>query len=135
MADHLAIMNTLNRWSFGYDLPDFDVMADAFTENCQLTMRIGAGDLVGPFAGREACMKLFRDSLEGQNDQRRHLTVNHAFFEESEDRAKVKSVLALIAIAEGKITLLSSAIYDDTVVLDGDGWRIASRHIALDLPY
>jgi hypothetical protein len=135
VADHLAVINTLNRWSFGYDLPDFDLMASALTAECELTMRIADGELIGPFSGREACLKLFSDSLAGQSDQRRHLTVNHAFFDEDENRAEVKSVLALLAITAGRIGVLSSGVYSDTVVKDGDGWRIAKRHISLDLPY
>jgi hypothetical protein len=50
-------------------------------------------------------------------------------------RAEVKSVLALLAITAGRIGVLSSGVYSDTVVKDGDGWRIAKRHISLDLPY
>jgi 3-phenylpropionate/cinnamic acid dioxygenase small subunit len=136
MADHTAILNTLSKWAHGYDTPDLTAMAECFTKDAELTMRIADGDLIGPFSGIDAVMKLFTDSLEGQNDQRRHLTTNTYVVEEDDTSATVRSVLTLLAIAEGKLTVLSSGTYEDRMVREADGgWRIAHRHIALDLPY
>ena len=136
MADHSAILNTLGKWAYGYDTPDMDAMRECFTKDAELTMTIAGGDLIGPFSGIDAVMKLFSDSLEGQNDQRRHLTVNTYVAEEGADSATVRSVLTLLAIADGKLAVLSSGTYEDRMVREADGvWRIAKRHIALDLPY
>ncbi|MDA8269585.1 MAG: nuclear transport factor 2 family protein [Actinomycetota bacterium] len=136
MADHSAILNTLGKWAYGYDTPDMTAMAECFTKDAELTMTIGGGDLIGPFSGIDNVMKLFTDSLEGQNDQRRHLTVNTYVADEDDTSATVRSVLTLLAIADGTLTVLSSGTYEDRVVRESDGeWRIAKRHIALDLPY
>lgn len=136
MADHSAILNTLSKWAYGYDTPDMDAMAACFTKDAELTMTIGGGDVIGPFSGIDNVMKLFSDSLEGQDDQRRHLTTNTYVMEEDDSSAHVKSVLTLLAIAGGTLSVLSSGTYEDRLVLQDDGvWRIAKRHIALDLPY
>lgn len=136
MADHSAILNMLSKWAYGYDTPDMDAMAQCFTDDAELTMRIAGGDLIGPFTGKDAVMKLFSDSLEGQSDQRRHLTVNTFIAEEDDTTALCKSVLTLLAIANGKLEVLSSGTYTDNVARGSDsGWRITKRHIELDLPY
>ena len=75
-----------------------DAMAACFTKDAELTMTIGGGDVIGPFSGIDNVMKLFSDSLEGQDDQRRHLTTNTYVMEEDDSSAHVKSVLTLLAI-------------------------------------
>jgi len=136
MADRLAILNTMNKWAYGYDAPDLEAMADCFTDGAELTMRIGDGDLIGPFSGKENVMKLFSDSLADQSDQRRHITTNTYFVDEDDVSATCRSVLTLVAVADGALTVLSTGTYEDRMQRVDDGrWCIASRHIALDLPY
>jgi len=128
--------NVLNRYSIAYDDNDMTEMADTFADKAVLTMRIGGGDLIGPFEGKEAVMKLMTDSLASQSDQRRHVTTNMAVRKETDDAATVDSYLTLISIENGKATLLSTALYQDELVKEADGaWRFTKRHIELDLPY
>ena len=130
------IENVLNRYSIAYDDNDMTEMADTFADKAVLTMRIGGGDLIGPFEGKEAVMKLMTDSLASQSDQRRHVTTNMAVRKETDDAATVDSYLTLISIENGKATLLSTALYQDELVKEADGaWRFTKRHIELDLPY
>ncbi len=136
MSARGAIENVLNRYSIAYDQNDMTEMADTFAEGATLTMRIAGGDLIGPFEGKEAVMKLMTDSLASQTDQRRHVTTNVAIRKETEDAATVTSYLTLISVEGGKATLLSTAKYEDELVREGDGgWRFTKRHIELDLPY
>ncbi len=130
------IENTFHRWALAYDENDPDAMEACFTKDAVLTMRIGDGDLVGPFDGRDAIMGLMRDSLASQTDQRRHITTNIIIRREDEQSAETESYLTLIAVENGQIRVLSSGKYQDTLVAEDDGvWRLRSRHIALDLPY
>ncbi len=125
-----------NRWALAYDENDPDGMAECFAEDAVLTMRIGDGDLVGPFEGRDGIMKLMRDSLASQTDQRRHVTTNVIVRREDGSSAETVSYLTLLAVENGEIRVLSSGKYVDEVVRSADGaWRLAKRHIALDLPY
>jgi ketosteroid isomerase-like protein len=130
------IENVLNRYSIAYDDNDMTEMADTFADEAVLTMRIGGGDLIGPFEGKEAVMKLMVDSLASQSDQRRHVTTNMAVRSEDGSTAKVSSYLTLISVKDGTATLLSTARYDDELRKEADGgWRFTKRHIELDLPY
>lgn len=130
------IENVLNRYSIAYDQNDMTEMADTFADSASLTMRIAGGDLIGPFEGKDAVMKLMTDSLASQTDQRRHVTTNVAVRKETDDAASVESYLTLISVQDGKATLLSTALYQDELVKEADGaWRFTKRHIELDLPY
>jgi hypothetical protein len=136
MSARGAIENVLNRYSIAYDDNDMAEMADTFAEGAVLSMRIAGGDLIGPFEGKTAVMKLMTDSLASQTDQRRHVTTNMAIRKETEDAASVSSYLTLISVKDGKATVLSTARYDDELVREADGaWRFTKRHIELDLPY
>ncbi|MGY1743483.1 MULTISPECIES: nuclear transport factor 2 family protein [unclassified Blastococcus] len=136
MSSRGAIENVLNRYSIAYDQNDMAEMADTFADSAVLTMRIAGGDLIGPFEGKEAVMKLMTDSLASQTDQRRHVTTNLAIRKETDDSASVESYLTLISVQDGKATLLSTALYQDELVKEADGaWRFTKRHIELDLPY
>jgi uncharacterized protein (TIGR02246 family) len=136
MSARGAIENVLNRYSIAYDDNDMAEMADTFTEDAVLTMRIAGGDLIGPFEGKTAVMKLMTDSLASQTDQRRHVTTNMAVRKETEDAATVTSYLTLVSVKDGTATVLSTAKYEDELAREADGaWRFTKRHIELDLPY
>jgi uncharacterized protein (TIGR02246 family) len=136
MSARGAIENVLNRYSIAYDDNDMAEMADTFAEDAVLSMRIAGGDLIGPFEGKAAVMKLMTDSLASQTDQRRHVTTNMAVRKETEDAATVNSYLTLISVEGGTATLLSTGKYEDELVREADGaWRFTKRHLELDLPY
>lgn len=136
MSARGAIENVLYRYTLAYDDNDMAEMADTFADDAVMTMRIAGGDLIGPFDGKDAIMKLMKDSLAGQDDQRRHVTTNMVLRKETEDTATVNSYLTLIAVKDGQANLLSTARYDDELRHEADGvWRFTNRHIELDLPY
>jgi uncharacterized protein (TIGR02246 family) len=136
MSARGAIENVLNRYSIAYDDNDMAEMADTFAEDAVMSMRIAGGDLIGPFEGKAAVMKLMTDSLASQTDQRRHVTTNMAVRKETEDAATVNSYLTLISVEGGTATLLSTGKYEDELVREADGaWRFTKRHLELDLPY
>lgn len=130
------IENVLYRYTLAYDDNDMADMADTFADDAVMTMRISGGDLIGPFDGKDAIMKLMKDSLASQDDQRRHVTTNMVLRKETEDAATVSSYLTLVAVKGGVANLLSTARYDDELRHEADGaWRFTKRHIELDLPY
>lgn len=136
MSARGALENVLNRYSIAYDENDMAEMADTFAEKAVMSMRIAGGDLIGPFEGKEAVLKLMTDSLASQTDQRRHVTTNVVVRAEDENSAQVSSYLTLISIQDGKAVLLSTARYEDELVREDDGaWRFTKRHVELDLPY
>jgi 3-phenylpropionate/cinnamic acid dioxygenase small subunit len=129
------IENTFHRWALAYDERDLETMAACFTDDAVMTLRIGDGDLVGPFEGRDAIMGLMSSSLESQTDQRRHLTTNIIIRSEDGSKAVTESYLTLTAVENGTIRLVSTGRYVDELRNEDDTWRLSKRHIALDLPY
>ena len=136
MSARGAIENVLNRYSIAYDDNDMTEMADTFTEDAVMTLRIGDGDLIGPFEGKDAIMKLMVDSLASQADQRRHVTTNMVVRSEDGTTATVSSYLTLISVENGTARVLSTARYDYELRRGDDGaWRFTKRHVQLALPY
>src|SRR5512139_1255447 len=107
------IENTFHRWALAYDEKDLETMSDCFTEDAVMTLRIGDGDLVGPFDGRDAIMGLMSSSLESQTDQRRHITTNIIIRSEDDSKANTESYLTLTAVENGAIRLVATGRYVD----------------------
>ncbi|GLZ45396.1 hypothetical protein Acsp06_15810 [Actinomycetospora sp. NBRC 106375] len=130
------IENLLGKASWGYDEADPDLIASCFTEDAQMSLRIGRdGQLIGPFEGRDAIRKLHADSMAAQTDQRRHNLSNLWFEKESDDEAVAVTNLTLLSIEDGAVRVLSSGWYRDQLVQQNGTWLIADRYVYLDLPY
>lgn len=135
MADRQAISEMLGKGGWAYDAPDVDYLANMFTEDGTFDLTIHGMGQVGSFASRGEIRKLYEDSLASQSDQRRHVVTNIFFEDETETSVTAMSYLLLITIKDGALNVISSGVYKDQVVLDGDEWRIAHRDLHLDLPY
>ena len=136
MSARAEIENVLGRAAWGYDEDDVDLIAAQFTQDAVLTLQIGRdGDPIGPFDGRAAIRTMHADSLAGQTDQRRHNLSNLVVVSESADAAETTTNLTLLSVENGALRTLSSGWYRDELRRESDGWRIARRHIYLDLPY
>lgn len=135
MADKQTITEMLGKGGWAYDTPDVDYLADMFTEDGRFALTIDGVGPVGPFEGRAAIRKLYEDSLASQSDQRRHVVTNIFFEDDTDDSVTAVSYLVLISIKDGALNVISSGVYRDSFVRDGDQWRIAERDLHLDLPY
>ena len=134
LEQKLAIHELLGRAAYAYDERDLDALENSFDPAAVMSMRIAGGDLIGPFEGRDAIMKLFTDSMATQTDVRRHV-VSNIFFDESGANPVAISNLTLVATENGEIQLLTAGIYRDTMVQEKGNWCIANRHIELDKSY
>jgi uncharacterized protein len=133
--DRGAIEDVLNRYAIAYDENDMSTMEDCFTQDAVMSLRVQDGDLVGPFEGRDAIVKLMRDSLASQTDQRRHIVTNAVIRAAGATAVSVESYLTLISVEGKALTVLSTARYEDQLVREGGEWRFSKRHVQLDLPY
>lgn len=129
------IEDVLNRYAHAYDDRDAAAVGETFAEDGTLSLRIADGDLVGPFEGRAAIVAMMGDSLAGQADQRRHLASTLTLDRLDDETAAARSYLTLVSVAGGRLEVLSTARYEDTLTRVDGAWLIQSRHIALDLPY
>ncbi|TDG15337.1 nuclear transport factor 2 family protein [Seongchinamella unica] len=131
----LEIHELLSRASYAYDTRDTDMLASCFAEDATMSMRIAGGELAGPFVGRDAIMELMAGSMAQQTDVRRHV-VSNLFFLAGAAGIRVNSFLTLIATENSQTALLTTGVYQDTVVQDEAGnWRLSARHLDLDNAY
>lgn len=134
IEEKLAVHELLSIAAYAYDERDVAMLESCFASKACFSMRIGGGDLVGPFEGREAIMELMTGSMAQQTDVRRHV-VSNIFFDPRESDPTAVSNLTLFSTEEGAIQLLSAGVYHDTVVLEGGSWKIIKRHLDLDKSY
>lgn len=131
----LEIHELLSRSAYALDERDLDMLADTFAEDASFVIRIAGAPEDVAFQGREAIMGLMRDSMETQQDKRRHVVTNLFFEVAANDRAEVISNVTITSVENGTIRLVTSGLYRDRVLLHRGQWRIARRLIELDMPY
>jgi 3-phenylpropionate/cinnamic acid dioxygenase small subunit len=134
VTDKLAIHELLSRAAYAYDEHKLDMLEACFTPDAAFSIQIRDADLIGPFEGRDAIMKLYADSMAQQTDVRRHVVSNIFFNGEGAD-PEVISNLTLFATENGQTALLSVGVYRDVVRRGDEGWCILRRHLDLDSPY
>ena len=134
MADTLAITGLLNQAGTAYDSGDLEFILDLFLEDSVFELVI-AGNEPMVFAGKDNIRALFEGAHETQTDQRRHCVTNIYFTDETDTSVTAVSTLILISVENGALTVLSSGVYTDSVVLVGGAWKLQRRHLHLDLPY
>jgi 3-phenylpropionate/cinnamic acid dioxygenase small subunit len=130
----LEIHELLSRAAYSFDVQDMAMLEACFAKEAEFRMRIAEGDVIGPFVGRAAVMKLFTDSIAAQTDVRRHV-ISNIFFEFEGDKVEVISNLTLFATENDEIKLLSAALYRDAVIVEDGAWRLLNRFIQLDTSY
>ena len=134
LEQKLTIHELLGRAAFAYDDRDMKMLKASFSSDASFSMRIAGGDMVGPFAGRDAIMDLMAGSMKEQTDVRRHV-ISNIFFDGNSTDITVVSNLTLIATEHGESKLLTTGVYYDTVVEESGSWCISKRHIDLDKAY
>jgi SnoaL-like domain len=134
MTDRSAVEDLANRYSLAYDTADLETMETVFTEDATFSMIIAGGDKIS-FGPRDAIMKLMRDSMATQTDQRRHVNSNLIVEGTEGGVTRTKHYLSLFATEKGEINLLSAGLYSSEIVEDGGKLRFKSLHLDLDKAY
>jgi hypothetical protein len=123
------IRDTLARYNWSGDAGRIDDLADTFCADGVLEIRG-----FEPLNGRSAIVAFLR-GITGKVADRadvkpivRHNVANLLFNEVSEDHAQVSSYFTVVT----HIGLDHLGRYRDTVVPDGDTWRIAHRKVSTD---
>ena len=130
-----AVLELLARSAYALDERHIDMLRDTFSETASFEIDIAGVDGVMNFTGRDAMLGLMTDTMAEQTDQRRHV-ISNAFFEsEGSAEASVVTNITITSVENGAIRLVTTGLYRDRVVLEGDQWRIAARRIELDMAY
>lgn len=128
-AARSAIEEALYRYAWGFDQGDMDVLASAFTEDAEY---FGLGD---PLKGRAAIrdfLARLRASQREREEQSRHVISNVLILGQSDSEATLTSYFTVFRATRGTLQPRSSGWYEDTVVPDGESWRIRTRHAHRD---
>ncbi|MEH7274027.1 nuclear transport factor 2 family protein [Neobacillus vireti] len=132
--EKLAIHEVLYRAAHGYDSHNIEMLTECFAEDSVMTIRVGGGDLIGPYDGQVAVLNFMKRASERQTDKRLHQISNIFFEKEGEEQAFARSSLTLFATENGTCQLLSTGIYRDEVVKVNGSWKISKRHLDIELP-
>lgn len=133
--DKLAIHELLSRAAYSFDERELEVLAQCFAPRCTMLVNIADGQTFGPFEGRDAIMDLLKATLDAQTDVRRHIISNFFFEKEGDESAIVVSQIVLVATEHGKIEIITSGIYRDTVEKRDGNWQITDRALNLELGF
>jgi hypothetical protein len=133
MSNWIEVQNALGRWAWGYDEFDLELFVDALTKDATVKLETAKG-IVTEMAGHEEIRAFYGDRLAKRPPGvgRRHVTTPVSI-DERDGEAIVLSYLLLYIIADDVPRLVTTGWYRDRVVDDGDAWRIAARHIYLDV--
>lgn len=132
MSDVLADASTLlATYALGYDTQDAATVADCFHEDGTFDLLLPDGGTMS-FSGRAAIRDFMQEQLDGQNDLRRHYTVNLRVIEQSTDRVHLGSYLLLGAVDADGLRMVASGRYDDVIEWHDGRAVFRSRHLTMD---
>ena len=135
MADRQAITDLFADYAWALDANDFDLLAQVFHEDASFTINIAGADPVGPIEPGAAIVEFIRGTVQGQDDQRRHVITNMRYESESDAAAQVTATLTLIVVANGSLSVQSTGVYHVEIVQEGGTWQFRQFSLDLDLPF
>ncbi len=130
--DRLMILETLNRYTWGYDSRDLDLLGSTFAENGVFSIELAGTDGWGPYTGRAQIVEWLAGVMQTQSDQRRHLVSNFVFRAQQPESAVVDSILALTAVENNSARLVCTGTYRDEMIKADGQWRIQRKLLRLD---
>jgi hypothetical protein len=130
--DRLTIMERLNRYAWGYDVPDPAMLKDSFTPDAVFFVHLKDGKEWGPLRGRDLIVDWMLNVKETQSGQKRHMITNVAFDEMADARAVVRCFLMITTAVEGAVSLTTTGGYRIELGREGSTWRIRKLELLLD---
>jgi 3-phenylpropionate/cinnamic acid dioxygenase small subunit len=130
--DSTEITTLLATYGWAHDERLFDELAGCFTEDATYLMEIANGQTFGPRQGSAEIVAQIREFKSKQSDQRRHVISGFMFLESTEDWAKVRSYVTVLATAGGATAVVTAGWYLDEVRRTPGGWRISAKTLHLD---
>lgn len=132
MLDAFADVSTLlSTYALGYDTQNAAMVADCFLEDASFDLLLPDGSTLN-FTGRPAIQEFMGEQLDGQDDMRRHFTMNIRVIERAEDRIRTGCYLLLGAIDSQGLRIVQSGRYDDVIEWHDGQAKFRSRHLTMD---
>ncbi|CAD6560205.1 nuclear transport factor 2 family protein [Paraburkholderia sabiae] len=132
--DRALILDALAKYCWGYDEGDFDMLADAFTEDATTGGTVTHTDIGwGPVVGRAEIVAVLSGIRRSQTDQRRHIISTGRFEEQTPTTAKLSIYIVVLASKDGETRVATAGRYLIEAVKETDGeWRIRRLDAILD---
>ncbi|WP_164871865.1 nuclear transport factor 2 family protein [Solirhodobacter olei] len=135
-ADRLAIIEAISKYAFGYDEADFSLLEDVFTEGAISGGKITGTEISwGPMSGRSEVLSGLKSMREGQSIQPRHCVTNALFSELSDDRARLRCYLTLMASEHAKAGIATCGRLDVEAAREDGNWKLSRLDVTLDAPF
>jgi hypothetical protein len=135
LHDRLMIIETLNRYAWGYDGRDLELLGSTFAVDGSFAIELAGSDGWGPYTGRSQIVEWLAGIMAQQTDQRRHCVSNIVFRSLLADTAVVDSFLSLTAAENGAVRLVCTGTYRDEMVKHEGQWFIRRKTLHLDNPF
>lgn len=133
----VEIAELLARFGNALDAGDFDALEALFSADAEFHIEPPPADVALPLRGARG----IRDTIErrwavvSHEEQRRHVIANVVVDDLVAGRARVRSVLTVLAVGRrpgSTVEVHGLGIYDDVVERQGDRWVIAERRLRVD---
>ena len=126
------VRELLARYTWAHDNRDFEALAECFTADAHYTMRIATNEASQPTIGAKAISDLVASFKAKQTDQRRHLITNVVFDDLTEDMARTRSYVTVLATEKDTLEVVSTGVCADEIVRDSGKLRFRSKAMHLD---
>jgi ketosteroid isomerase-like protein len=136
LADRVAILDALARYSWAYDERQIAALGNGFTRDAVWEGSVAGEFKIEAIRGREAISSWLQEHMANQLDQRRHNMTNCTFVTQSAQSAEVISYLLLTSASAGEVKVVTTGFYRTTLDKDGAGqWLISHMFAGFDAPF
>jgi uncharacterized protein (TIGR02246 family) len=129
VAAELEIRNVISRIAILADQGDLDEYADQFTEDAVWTLP--GAPRRGRAAIRAGAEERRGQGITGPGTATRHLSTTVTVSVERPDRAVADSYFVFLQDTTTSPTIVNMGAYHDTLVRQGQTWRLARREISM----
>jgi hypothetical protein len=133
--DRLTIMERLNRYAWGYDVPDLEMLKDSFTCDAVFFIHMKDGKEWGPLRGRDLIVDWMANVKKTQSGQRRHSITGVLFDELAQEHATVRCFLVVTSAGDDTVNLVTTGGYRIELGREGSAWRIRKLELLLDAAF
>jgi hypothetical protein len=132
--DRALILDAVAKYGWGYDEGQFEMLADAFTEDAVTGGVVTGTDIGwGPVTGRVQIVDTLSTIRRAQSDQRRHTIHTFRFEDQTPTTAKLCTYIVVLASKDGETRVATAGRYSIDAVKDVDDvWRMSRLEAVLD---
>lgn len=136
LADRLAILDAMGRYSWAYDERQVVALGNSFTEDAVWEGSVAGEFAIEPIRGRDSISSWLQDHMANQPDQRRHNMTNHVFAAQNRESAEVIAYLLLTSASSGQVKVVTTGFYRVKLIKDASGaWLISYMFGGFDTPF